>query len=143
MEFRDAAEVRACFDRVAAVLDEALDIARPRLDGVRIDDRSNRAGFDPSGYGRPEWSYRFERRSDVDPIRSVSVTIRYVEPIVEGAVGELTCVRVADFFHRGAPISIEKSTEQLPLSLDDVAGEGLFRLLASTLHALPQENGHA
>ena len=136
MDFRPTAEVRDAFDAVVKVLDAELASSFPALaaDCISVLSQCNRTGFDPSGYGQPRWSYRFERRSEsVSPLCLVAVEATYEEPILAGEHGKLKSEAIADVFHLGASTSFFRRKQELSLDLSDLSGGRLVTTIREEL----------
>jgi hypothetical protein len=149
MNLRPTAEVHHAFSVVADALDADLRLSHVTLNEKRISiiNHCNRSGFDPTGYGWPRWSYRFERRSEsVSPLCLLALVVTYEEPIDPARQARLQCEAVADVFHLGASISFFKYKQLLPLDISAFTGghltETVDHALRDTAGQVPADYCH-
>jgi len=136
--------MQASFAPIAKQLDKALTEAKTRLqdEGVEIRDRSNRSGFDKSGYGVPSWSFEFERRCEGGRfIGRIAAQVRYEESLFQGKPGQLEATWTSEVF-QPASLSAIKNQESSPLSISSVSPATFLDLIREMLQkaeaALPQ-----
>jgi hypothetical protein len=134
--FRSQDEVSESFARAAAELDGALKrfLETPMAQSVEIDDRSNRSGFDMSGFGQPAWTFvirkQWERGSLI--VKNEAM-VSYREPIEVEKGPEVVAQWVAEAFPRGAGWSAFKDKGEVVVSLGHLAGDGLGSVLSLLL----------
>jgi hypothetical protein len=137
MNFRPKDDVAESFARAAAVLDDALSRFMTLHGGgdIAVDDRSNRTGFDWSGFGRPEWSYVFRREwASGSLIVKNEAWIRYVESI-EPLPPAISAEWIGDVFSRGAAWSLWKERAPVDVTWDELPGDGLTECVLRVLRA--------
>jgi hypothetical protein len=141
MSFRPDSELRAAFREAAHALDIQLDRARAQLvsQGVTIEDKSNRTGFDKSGIPYFLWSLWFERRRPCGPeLASVSVELSYLEPPEVGGIRDVHERWVAEIFQPGQ-VSRVRHEGHRSLSYQDVVSGDFASLVEKSIQAAEHE----
>jgi hypothetical protein len=148
MSYRPDSELKPAFSHAAQALDAQLDRARARLasEGVTIDDRSNRTGFDKSGVPYFLWSWRFERRRPCGAeIASASVELSYLEPPKDSGTREIRERWVGEVFQpvfQPAQVTRIRHEGQSSLSYENVVTGDMASLVVQAIeraeHELPK-----
>jgi len=143
MSFRADSELKTAFCEAARTLDAQLDRARARLvsEGVTIEDRSNRTGFDKSGIPYFLWSLWFGRRRPYGPeIASVLVDLSYLESPEVGGTPEISERWVAEVFQPGQVSRIRREGQR-SLSYETIVATDMAALVLQSIeraeHELP------
>jgi hypothetical protein len=143
MSFRPDSELKTAFCEAARALDAQLDRARARLasEGVTIEDRSNRTGFEKSGIPYFLWSSWFEHRRPYGPeVASVLVELSYLEPPEVGGTPEISERWVAEVFQPGQVSRIRREGRR-SLSYETVVATDMAALVLQSIqraeHELP------
>ncbi len=122
------------FSEIAAALDRHLEAARPRLEAERvvIEDRSNRSGFDKTGFPYFLWSVHFTRSQPQGyEVAAARVQLSYLEP-EEGGPHEVRKVWSAEIFSIGQ-ISRARLQGEERLALEEALLVDWADLLLETL----------
>ena len=142
MTYREQSDVTATFARIAAALDAALEHLRSTDSSrdLQIDDRSNRSGFDWSGFGQPRWTYVFRRSWTNGAYRVTNeAEVSYQEPCSVGVSPNVEARWVTDVFAVGAAWSVSKATGTLPVTVLDLVDAGLEAVVKRLLSAASQQ----
>jgi hypothetical protein len=141
MNFRPNSELKAAFSQAANALDVQLDRARARLasEGVTIEDRSNRTGFDKSGIPYFLWSSWFERRRPQGPeVASALVELTYLEPPEVGGNREISERWVAEVFQPSQVSRIRREGRR-SLNYETVVAADMAALVLQSLQKAEYE----
>jgi hypothetical protein len=142
MHFRSDDEIRASFRRVEAILDKELAAVTVSLTDLEIDEsRSNRSGFDKSGFPYFVWECEFRRDQPFGAeIERVVAIVRYMEPIEERQPGAVKASWRYEIFQRGASSRVDRRGERV-VPLADVEANGLEALVRELLSDARQAGG--
>jgi hypothetical protein len=135
MSFRPDSDLKAAFSQATRALDAQVDGARAQLvsEGVTIEDRSNRTGFDKSGMPLFLWSLWFERRRPRGAeIASASVELSYLEPPEDSGTREIRERWVAEVFQPGQVSRIRHERER-SLSFENIVAGDITSLVLQAL----------
>jgi len=141
MSYRPDKELQSAFAEASRILDAQLERARSRLvaESVTIEDRSNRSGFEKSGFAYFLWSLWFERRQPLGAeIASVSVELAYLEPLDVGSTGDIQQRLVAEIFQTGQLSRIRRESKQT-LSFDSIATGDMASLVLHLIDGAEHE----
>ena len=96
-------QMRSAFVPVAELLDAKL--CECAVDeGTEVLDRSNRTGFEKSGFGQHSWHYSFvQRRPCGSYMAECTASVWFVEPLHEGALREVSLEWRSEVFAIGSP----------------------------------------
>ena len=144
---RELSGMEASFRAAVHLLDGAVERAEPALErgGIEIIDRSNRSGFDHSGFPSFIWEHDFRHRGALERCVLLEARARWVEPAARAKLPGQVKVRAGVVvFHPGqAPplFACEPFSRDVPL--DACANGGLLALIQAGLlqatDALPPE----
>jgi hypothetical protein len=136
-DLREGADIETSFSAATRLLDDALLFASPRLAhrGIEIIDRSNRSGFDRSGYPNYFWEHEFRNRSALEKCVLLAVRVAWVEPTMLSELpGQVNVrVRVEVFYPGQAPPLFASEPYNRDVPLDACAGSGLLEMIEAGL----------
>lgn len=141
MSYRTNKELQTAFAEASRVLDAQLERARSKLaaEGVTVEDKSIRSGFDKSGFPCFLWSFWFERRKPLgSEVASVAVELAYQEPLDVGGNREIQQRLVAEIFQIGQLSRIRRESNQ-SLSFDSIASGDMASLVLRLIEGAEHE----
>lgn len=94
-DLRDVTEIENSFHAAVQVLDAAVEGAYAALArrGISVIDRSNRSGFDPSGYPNYRWEQQFRHEGALERCVMLEATATWIEPTLQAEFPGAVAVR--------------------------------------------------
>jgi hypothetical protein len=146
-ELREFADMEASFQAAVHLLDGAVERADAALarQGIEIIDRSNRSGFDHSGFPSYIWEHDFRHRGALERCVLLEARARWAEPVALAELpGQVKVHASVVVFHPGqTPPLFASHPFSRDVPLDACANGGLLELIQAGLReatgALPPE----
>lgn len=146
-DLRDFDEMERSFGAAVQLLDAALDGAYTALArrDIAVIDRSNRSGFDHSGFPNYLWAHDFRHKGALERCVNLQATTTWTEPVLANELpGAVAIGASVVVFRPGQSPPLFASTPfTRNLPLEACAGGGLLQIVLEGLHqaaaSLPAE----
>jgi hypothetical protein len=142
-DLREFAEIENSFRGAERLLDAAVDRAWPTLtrDGFEVIERSNRSGFDHTGFPNFFWKHLVRLKGAVERGVLLEVEAAWYEPVsLADLPGNVELRASVVVFHHGqSPPLFARTPFSREVPLDTCAGDGLLELVLEGLRQAQAE----